>query len=116
MPLTPEQITHDQHTADLVAQTAVATAKVVFDAAQATAKLAAAENVSLVTAIALLQADVAMLKNTVSEWGKVFEKISSKLEEIALGRPSWAVSIILGAMSSTIVGLIVFVASRTLGR
>jgi hypothetical protein len=103
---TPEEVT-----AKIVAQAATAAAKTVFEAAQAAAMVLAKESTTTNTAIAVLQAEVVLIKNQLVGLGPKFDKIFNKLDEVTLGRPTWAVAIIMGGLFSLCVGLIVFAVS-----
>jgi hypothetical protein len=100
--------TQEQATARIVQQAAEAAAKVVQQAAQATAMVKANENTALVTAVAVMQTEIAALKVQNVELNKIMNKIFEKLDEIAQGRPTWAVAIIISVLISICVGLIVF--------
>jgi hypothetical protein len=111
--------TQEQITARIVAQAAEATAKVVAQAAQAAALVVAKENSTALTAIAVLQTEMTTLKNQqalfeteinkkMDSLSPKFDKIFTKLDDIAQGRPTWAVALIIGALFSLDVGLIVF--------
>jgi hypothetical protein len=115
--------TQEQITARIVAQAATATASAVSEAAQAAALVLAKENATVLTRVAVLQIEVSMIKNQqISFEGEVnrrmdnldpkFEKIFNKLDDVALGRPTWAISLIMGGLFSLCVGLIVFVVSH----
>jgi len=115
--------TQEQITAKTVAQAATATALAVSQAAQAAAVVIAKENNSTVTAIAVLQTEMTILKNQQASFesemnrkmdnlGPKFEKIFNKLDDVSLGRPTWATSLIMGSLFSLCVGLIVFVMSH----
>lgn len=117
--------TQVQIVAQIVAQTADATAKAVAQAAQAAATVMAKENYTALTAIAVLQTEMTILKNQQSSFEaeitkKVdaltpkFEKIFEKLDEVAQGRPTWAVTIMLGSLSSTCVGLSVYLLTHVI--
>lgn len=118
-----ESSTQEQKTAAIVAQTATATAKAVFEAAQAAALIIAKERNEGQVVIALLQSDVESLKKgqfcfesevnrRIDLLDPKFDKIYAKLEEIALGRPTWAILMIITSLFSITVGLIVYVASH----
>jgi hypothetical protein len=115
--------TQVQIVAQIVAQTADATAKAVAQAAQAAAAVMAKENYTALTAIAVLQTEMTILKNQQSSFESVmttrmdlltpkFEKIFEKLDEVAQGRPSWIVSIAITALFGTCSGLIVFILTK----
>ena len=115
--------TQEQITASIVAQAATATAKAVLEAAQAAAMVIAKENNTALTAIAVLQTEVNIIKNQQNSFeiemnrkmdslSPKFEKIYSKLDEINQGRPTWAITIIIGALFSLCVGLITFTVSH----
>jgi hypothetical protein len=102
-----------------VAQAATATAKAVFEAAQAAAIVVAKESASAVTAIAVLQTEMTTLKNQqncfeaamnlrIDSLSPKFEKLFDKLDAISSGRPTWAVTVIIAGLFSLSVGLIVF--------
>ena len=103
--------TQEEITAKIVAQAATATALAVSQAAQAAAVVIAKENTSSLTAIAVLQAEVVLIKNQLVGLGPKFDKIFNKLDEVTLGRPTWAITIIMGALLSLCVGLIVRITS-----
>lgn len=113
--------TQEQTTARIVAEAATATAKAVFEAAQAAAVIVAQENHTALTAIAVLQKEVEILKaqqtsfecemnRKMDNLAPKFEKIFDKLDEITQGRPTWAVTIIIGALLSFCVGLFTYIA------
>lgn len=115
--------TQVQIVAQIVAQTADATAKAVASAAQAAAEVMAKENYTSLTAIAVLQTEMTILKNQQSSFEteitkKVdaltpkFEKIFEKLDEVSQGRPSWIVSIAITTLFGICSGLIVFVFTK----
>ena len=115
--------TQEQKTAALVAQTATATAKAVFEAASAAAQLLAKEKSDAQLTLGLMQNDIESLKKAqfcfegeinrrVDSLEPKFDKIFLKLEEIALGRPTWAILMIITSLFSITVGLIVYVASH----
>lgn len=116
--------TQEEITAKIVAQAATATAKAVSEAAQAAAIVIAKENNTTLTEIAVLKTEVGILKTQQScfeieinrkmdNLSPKFDKIFTKLDDVALGRPTWAVSLIMGSLFSLCVGLIVFVVSHT---
>lgn len=118
-----ESSTQEQKTAAIVAQAATATARAVFEAAQAAALIIAKEKNEGQVTIALLQSDVEALKKgqfcfeseinrRIDLLDPKFDKIYAKLEEIALGRPTWAILMIITSLFSITVGLIVYVASH----
>ena len=115
----------EQTTARIVAQaaTATATAKAVMEAAQAAAAVIARDNVITSSAIAVLQTEMAGLKiqqtsfeaemnRKMDSLGPKFDKIFGKLDDMAQGRPTWAVALILGSLFSLCVGLIVYTATH----
>lgn len=115
--------TQEQITARIVAQAATATASAVSEAAQAAALVLAKENATVLTRVAVLQMEVTVIKNQqvsfetevnrrLDNLDPKFEKIFNKLDDVALGRPTWAISLIMGALFSLCVGLIVFVVSH----
>jgi hypothetical protein len=112
--------TQQEITAAIVAQTAKATALAVQEAAQAAAGVLAHENSTALTAIAVLQTEVTFLKNQqacfeaafnrkMDNLDITFKNIFAKLDDMAIGRPSWAVTVILIGMSSLSVGLITYI-------
>ena len=118
----PEE-TIAENTVRVVAQVAEKAAKAVSEAAIAAALVIAKEHVRDETVLALLQSDVTNLKvqHTCFEdaqnkkWdglGVTFDKVFAKLEELALGRPTWTVSIVMGSLFSLCVGLIVFTLTK----
>ena len=115
--------TQEQLTARIVAQTATATALAVADAANAAALALAKENTVTLTEIAVLKTEMAIMKNQqtcfenamtsrMDNLDPKFEKIFNRLNDVALGRPTWAVALLIGGLSSVCVGLIVFTASH----
>lgn len=116
--------TQEAITARIVAQAASATAKAVAEAAQAAALVIAKENSASLTAIAILQTEMTILKNQQTsfesemnrkmdglspKFEKVFEKIDT-ISKAAAGRPTWAVAyllIFLFGLSSSLVVYIV---------
>jgi|SRR5665811_1881040 len=120
-----EEETQAQIVAKIVAQTADATVKVVAQAAQEAANVLAKENYATHTAIAILQTEMTVLKNQqssleaqitkkVDDLTPKFEKIFEKLDEVAQGRPTWNVAIIITTLFSTCSGMIVFVLTRAI--
>jgi hypothetical protein len=114
--------TQEEITVKIVAQVATATALAVSQAAQAAAMVIAKENNSALTAIAVLQTEMTILKNQQTSFeveinrkmdglSPKFDKIFTKLDEVTLGRPTWATTIIMGALFSLCVGLIVRITS-----
>jgi hypothetical protein len=112
--------TQQEITAAIVAQTAKATALAVQEAAQAAAGVLAHENSTALTAIAVLQTEVTFLKNQqacfeaafnrkMDNLDITFKNIFIKLDDMAIGRPPWAVTVILIGMSSLSVGLITYI-------
>jgi len=112
--------TQEQITARIVAQAATATASAVSEAASAAALVLAKENATVLTTIAVLGTEVNMIKNQQSSFESEvnrrmdnldpkFEKIFNKLDNVALGRPTWATSLIMGSLFSLCVGLITYV-------
>lgn len=112
--------TQEQSTARIIAAAATATAKAVAEAAQAAAAIIAKENFTALTAIAVLQSEVTTLKNQQTSFEAeinkrldgftpLFDKLFTKMEELTGGRPTWAVTLILGSLLSLCTGLIVFV-------
>lgn len=115
--------TQEQITARIVQQTADATAKALATATREAASLIAKENTASSTAIAVLQNEMTSIKNQQTSFesemnrkmdglSPKFEKLFTKLEEIALGRPTWAVTIIIGILASVCTGLIAFTLSN----
>jgi hypothetical protein len=119
--------TQEQITAAIVAQTATATAKAVFDAAQAAAIIVEREKSASMLSIVELRTEVKNIKEQQGSFeaqitekvdkldGKIdgmSEKIFGKLDELTKGRPSWAVAALVGGLFSVCTGLIVFVISH----
>lgn len=115
--------THEQLIAKTVAHTAADTAKAVMDAATAAALVLAERGTAVASSIAILKTEMANLKDQqtsfenavtrrMDEQRTSLKDIFIKLEEITQGRPTWAVAIIMGAESSLIVGLVVFLLTR----
>lgn len=100
--------TQEEKTARFIVQTAEATAKTVASTAQAAAAVIARDNIAASLDIAVLKNDVAALKSQNAEMSKTMKDIFDQLREIATGRPTWAVTIIIGVLTSLCVGLIVF--------
>ena len=116
-----EQITgtQEQITASVVASAATAAAKVVMEAAQAAAVVIAKENVTSATAVAVLENKINTLQSQqisfesevnrrMDKLDSTIEKIFAKLDEIAKGRPSWAVTVIITLLSTLCGSLIVY--------
>jgi len=99
----------EQSTARIIADAATATARAVAEAAQAAAVLVAKENGIILTTIAVLQTEVTILKSQVNDLNPKFDLIAKKLDEISIGRPSWAVTTIITLLSCTCVGLLTYV-------
>jgi hypothetical protein len=126
MAVTQEQ-TQEQVTAAIVQQTAAATAKAVFDAAQAAAIIVEREKSASLLSIIELRTEVKFVKEQQGSFeaqitvkvdkldmkiDDVFKEISAKLDELTKGRPPWVVSWALTALVSLCVGLIVFIFTR----
>ena len=112
--------TQEQATARIVAQAATATALAVSQAAQAAAMVIAKENATVITTIAVLQTEVGIIKSQQATFESEvnrrldnldpkFEKIFNKLDDVALGRPTWTISFALASLFSLCVGLITYV-------
>lgn len=111
--------TQEQVTARIIAQAATAAAKAVAEAAAAATLVSSNENHTALTAIAVLQTEVTTLRNQqncfegafnrkMDSLSETFDKIFTKLDEALLGRPTWSVALVIGALFSLSVGLIVF--------
>jgi len=107
-------------TAQVVAQAAAAAAKAVAEAANAAAITLAKENTTMLTELAVLKAGMGTMgdrqvsfecemNKKMDELGPKFEKIYTRFDDVALGRPTWSVALILGSLFSLCVGLITFV-------
>lgn len=118
-----DQETHEQLIARTVAQTAADTAKAVSEAATAAAQILAERGTAVSSSIAVLKTELSNMKDQqifaheaierrMNEQRASFKEIFNKLDEIAQGRPTWAMAIIMGAESSLIVGLVVFLMSH----
>ena len=114
-----------QTVAQIVAQTVDASAKAVAQAAQDAAIVLAKDNYATHTAIAVLQTEMTVLKNQqvslenninrkVDELTPKFEKIFEKLDEVAQGRPTWTVAIVITTLFSVCSGMIVFIISKVI--
>lgn len=114
-----------QTVAQIVAQTVDASAKAVAQAAQDAAILLAKDSYATHTAIAVLQTEMTVLKNQqvsletninrkVDELTPKFEKIFEKLDEVAQGRPTWTVAIVITTLFSVCSGMIVFIISKVI--
>lgn len=115
--------TQEQITAELVAQAATATAKAVFEAAQAAAVVVAKDNAAVTVEIAVIKTEMTAMKtqqlcfetemkSRLDGLDPKFEKIIDKLEELSKGRPSWAVTLLLSALFGLCSGLIMFTATH----
>jgi hypothetical protein len=115
--------TQEQITARNIADAATATAKAVFEAAQAAATLIAKDNIITSNAIAVLQTEMAGLQNQQASFeaemnrkmdllDPKFEKVYAKLDQVMLGRPTWVISLAITALFSLSVGLIVYVVTH----
>lgn len=113
----------EEITANLVSSAATAAATAVMEAAKAAAQVIAAEHGTTMVQIAVLQRDVTALKDQqgifeasvnrrMDSWTGTLKEIYAKLDDIALGRPTWAISLMMGGMFSLCVGLIVFIVTR----
>lgn len=111
--------TQEQITAEIVAQAAEATAKAVAHSAQAAAQILAKESSASLTAIAVLQTEMTILKNQQSSFenevnhkldnlSPKFEKIYTKLD----GRPTWIVASLLAVLFSLCSGLIMYIVTN----
>jgi hypothetical protein len=109
----------EQITAQIAAQVASTSAKVIADAAIAAAVLVAKENSAAMTAIAVLQTKMntierlqtafeTAINKRMDDLGLKFEKVFDRLDEIAQGRPTWGTTLILSGLFSLCVGLITF--------
>lgn len=117
--------TQEQITARIVAETAAATAKAVLEAAQAAATIVAKDNIVTSNAIAVLQTEMAGLKNQQANFeaemnrkmdslDPKFEKVFAKLDQVMIGRPTWTISIIITALFGLCASLIVYVVTHSL--
>ena len=111
------EVTQQETTAKIVAAAADATAKAVFQAAQAAAQVLAKENSIFTVDFALLKADVANLKNQqttfeidmnkkIDALSPQFKELNDKMDVITVGRPTWAVTWVITILSSACVGLL----------
>lgn len=109
--------TQEQATARIVASAATATANAVFEATQAAALVMAKENSATSIALAVLQTEVAIIKNQQNsleiDMNKKMDTIFSKLDEINLGRPTYSVTAIITLLSCLCVGLGTFVLTHS---
>jgi hypothetical protein len=120
---TQEQ-TQEQVTAAIVQQTAAATAKAVFDAAQAAAIIVEREKSASMLSIVELRSEVKYVKEQQGNFeAQITQKVDKldvkiddmskaifgKLDELTKGRPSWIISWALTALVSLSVGLVVFI-------
>jgi len=121
--MSTETKTQEQITAAIVAQAATATAKAVLEAANAAAVVIAKENNTALTAIAVLQTEVGILKtqqtcfevemnHKLDNMDTKSEQILKKLDEVNQGRPTWSTALIMGALFSLCVGLITYVVTH----
>lgn len=112
-----------ENTAHIVADVAAAAAKAVSEAAQAAALVLAKENATAATAIAVLQTKMTTLERQQASFETTmsarmdnldpkFEKIFAKLDDVAIGRPTWSTALIMGSLFSLCVGLITYVVSH----
>ena len=101
--------TQAEITAEIVAQAAKVTATAVSEAAIAAAAVIARAHQTVATDVAVIQAEMTGLKDKMTSFSCGMDKMFLKLEEISLGRPTWAVTIVMGGLSSLCVGLIVFI-------
>jgi len=119
--------TQEQITARIVAQAATATAKAVSEAAQAAAIVIAKDNNIFFTEIAVLKTEMNTLKNQQTSFESEinrrmdtsdtnldakFDRIFKKLDEMAQGRPTWAMAILLGGLMTICTGLAVFILTK----
>ena len=115
--------TQEQVTARNIAEAAVAAAKAVFEASQATAAIVAKDNIITSTAIAILQTEMAGLKtqqtNFETEMNRKmdsldpkFEKVFAKLDQVMIGRPTWTVSLTITGLFGLCASLIVFIVTH----
>ena len=115
--------TQEQITARIVAETAAATAKAVLEAAQAAATIVAKDNIITSNAIAVLQTEMAGLKNQQANFetemnrkmdslDPKFEKVFAKLDQVMIGRPTWTISLIITALFGLCASLIVYVVTH----
>lgn len=113
--------------AELIAQTARATAQAVQETAQAAANVLAHENSKALTEIAVLKAKMTATENQLTcfeltfnskmdKWDEKFDSLDTKfvdifkeLRELAQGRPTWEVALALALLSSICAGLATFV-------
>ena len=117
--------TQEQITARNIADAATATAKAVFEAAQAAAAIIAKDNIVTSNAIAVLQTEMAGLKNQQANFeaemnrkmdslDPKFEKVFAKLDQVMLGRPTWTISLAITALFGLCASLIVYVVTHPL--
>lgn len=115
--------TQEQVTARNIAEAATATAKAVFEAAQAAAAIIAKDNIVTSNAIAILQTKMTAIENQQANFeiemnrrmdglDPKFEKVYTKLDQVMLGRPTWVISLAITSLFSLSVGLIVFVVTH----
>jgi len=117
-------------TAKVVADAAMASAKAVLEEARARALVLSDAKETIAQDVALLKADVANLKLDYKAFeGAVrkkldeleasvncqFKELCNKIEVVLLGRPTWAVATVIGVLSATCTGLLVLIISHLLG-
>lgn len=116
------EYTVEQQASDLISRTAEATAKAVLEAAQAAAKVVEKENIEALLSIAKLETEVRLMKEShmlfeiemnkrLDSFTPLFDKLFEKMDEVIAGRPTWAVTYLLGGLFSLCTGLVVFVLS-----
>ena len=115
--------TQEQITARNIAEAATATAKAVFETAQAAATILAKDNIITSNAIAVLQTEMVGLKNQqvnfeaemnrkMDSMDPKFEKVYVKLDQVMLGRPTWTISLVITALFGLCASLIVYVVTH----
>lgn len=107
-----KQPTHEEITAQVVAETAKATAKAVLEAATAAAQLIAKDASTANQDIAVLKNEVASLSKRMDGFDINFEKIFSKLDVINLGRPTWMTSNVITLLVGLCSALIMYIVTH----
>lgn len=98
-----------QHTAEV---TATRVAQAVLDSAAARAEVLSKEGGGVGTTVAVLENKMNNLGTQVENLDSKFDKILCELKDIALGRPTWAVTTIITILSSAVVGMIIYISTH----
>ena len=111
-----ETQTQTQITAQIVAaavkEAATATADTVRETAIAAANVKSSEGSTALIAIEVLKTKMTALESQINGFDSTFKEIFTELKELSKGRPSWAVTWIITILTSLVVGMGTFIATR----